>query len=248
MKFTKIHTAVCFVFLAFISQATFAEEFPAELRVVARCLADTLYPDRDEAVKAVKEPSQQAVRLEMQTAKFDLAKVKSDNAEIQHLAAEALAATSDAIKRLDTIDGLPKPNGWKLIGAGFLDGFLLGYGLPPTGTSIGAYQSENAKQEAIDSEIKGLVRAIKKEELAKHLLPRVAKPYAAAETKSKTENVSKLKYTNFLVWEMRSTLKIQVMNCVIVYLESKSQAKRAIQEQVSFSLKNLKEEKDFAAC
>ncbi|MDR0870227.1 MAG: hypothetical protein LBN39_05480 [Planctomycetaceae bacterium] len=173
---------IVFVLSVFFCRATNAEEFPADLRTVAKCLADELYPDID---AAMKERNQQEVRLEMQTHKFDLAKVKSENAEIQHLATEALAAVTDEINRLETIDNLPKPNNWKVVGASFLDGFLLGYGLPPTGTSIETYQSENTKQEAIDNEFKGLVKSIKKAEIAQRLLPRIAKTYAATLTKSK---------------------------------------------------------------
>ncbi|MGL6227104.1 MAG: hypothetical protein ACRC10_10840 [Thermoguttaceae bacterium] len=183
MKIHQVFAVVCFsVFLVVLNHVTFAEEFPDELRVVAKSLADDLYSDLDEALK---EHNPQEVRLEMQMQKFDLAKIKADNAEIQHLASEALTAVSDAIKRLETIDDLPKPNHWKSIGAAFLDGFLLGSLNPPTGLSISTYQSENAKEKALYNEIKGLMLAVKKTEIAQRLLPRVAKPYAATETKSK---------------------------------------------------------------
>jgi hypothetical protein len=84
-----------------------------------------------------------------------------------------------------------------VFGATFLDGFLLGSGGLPTGTSVTTYQFETAKQEAIDNELKGLGKSIKKAEIAQRLLPRVAKTYAATSTKSKNGERINVKFHKF---------------------------------------------------
>jgi hypothetical protein len=157
-------------------------KFPNELRVVARCLAEELHPN---LAAAMKKQNQQEARLGLHAQKLDLAKIKSKNKEIKYLADEALIAVTDTIKHLETIDNLPKPNGWKSFGAGFLDGFLIGSGIPPTGISVKTALAENAKEEAINNELKGLINAIKKAEVAQRLLPRVMTPYSAEMTQSK---------------------------------------------------------------
>jgi hypothetical protein len=179
MKKFRSFTAFLFVFAlntAIFYSTIFAKEFPPELRVVAKSLA---YEFHTSYVEALKTKSEKEIRLQMQTEKFDLSKVKSNNPEIQHLADESLAAVSEAITRWNNINTLPKPNNMNTFVGGFIDGFLLGSGLPPTGASIRSIQEESAKGDALAAEVQGLITTMTKAELAMRLLPKVAKPYCA---------------------------------------------------------------------
>jgi hypothetical protein len=200
MKNFRSFIATLFVFalstVVLFCSVVSAKEFPPELRVVSKSLADEFHMSSDDALKTTNE---QEVRLKIQVNKFDLAKVKSNNPEIQHLADESLAAGSEMITHWDNINALPKPSKMKTFWGGFIDGFLLGSGLPPTGTSIRAIQEESAKGDAIAAEARGLIKAIAKAELAMRLLPKVTKPYCAVLANTRNDERLSVRFHS-LIW------------------------------------------------
>jgi hypothetical protein len=177
------------------TQTPVTTEYPDELRIVAKSLAEELFPDVD---KALEEPSEKESRLKLLTYKLDLAKVKSKDTEIQLITTDALTAFSEVITRLDRIKDLPKPDNWAPFWGGLLDGSLLVMGAPPTGASIQTVQDETAKGNAIAIEVQAFIKAFSKAETAQRLLPRVCKQYCAVPTKTNNDERISVRFHSLL--------------------------------------------------
>lgn len=185
MKLTKVLAVVFFsALLVVISQTTFAEEFPDELRVVAKHLAHKFHSSIDEASKV---PSDHEIGLRRQLQLLDLRAIKSNHREIQHVADEAHTAISDIITQAEILDSLPASNHWWTFGVGIIEAccWLAGYSTDYPGAmtvEVGTYVS--LEKAAINDAVKGFWQAQKKWAVTRQLLPRVVKSYAAKETTS----------------------------------------------------------------
>lgn len=144
---------------------------PSEYRVLAKNLSQETktspneYRDNKELAEIVAEG---------QASILDLRGIKSSDTDISYIASQGEAAFSEAVRRIEKLNMLPKPPS---LGSVLVESFLHGlYGNLLAGYAIGS-DADN-KQAAINAEVLGLVAAVEKADAAHILLARVAEKYA----------------------------------------------------------------------
>lgn len=145
---------------------------PPEYRTLAAHLSHELKPNpadfRDD--KSLTD-----IIAEGHAAILDLRAIKSNDPDITYIAAQATAAYTDAVARMERINALPKPPS---DGSIFFESFIHGlYGNIYAGYELGA--EADKKRKAIADELTGASAAIEKADAAHLLLARVAERYAA---------------------------------------------------------------------
>ncbi|MDR2172006.1 MAG: hypothetical protein LBP59_17820 [Planctomycetaceae bacterium] len=160
------------------------KEFPSELRVVAKYLGDGLHTSYE---AAAKQMNAEDLMVYLHTWDIELHKISSKNPDINYLISEATKNFDEMKNIKEVYDSLPKPDGWgqlKVFGTSFLDGFLLGSGLPPTGKSISTYTQERDKEIAVQNTVEAMSKALEKHYGICRLLPKVAQNFSAKVTKN----------------------------------------------------------------
>lgn len=115
------------------------------------------------------------VLAEGHAAILDLRAVRSDDPDITYIAAQAAAAFSDAVARMERLNALPKPPpAGTVMVSSFVHGF---FGNPYAGYELGA--DADRKQRAVADELTAATAAIEKADAAHQLLARVAEKYAS---------------------------------------------------------------------
>ena len=145
---------------------------PSEYRILAKHLAQSLKSD----FKDFRNNKGMAeIIAEGHSAVMDLRGVKSNDADINYIATQGESACADAVRRMERINSLPKPQD---VGSLMVESFLHGlYGNVYAGYALGT-DADN-KQKAISVEVEGLIGAVEKADAAQILLPKVAEKYAA---------------------------------------------------------------------
>ena len=122
---------------------------PPEFRTLAMSLARDTKSDpkefRDD--KGIAE-----IIAEANSVVMDLGSIKSTDADINYIASEGRAACEQAVKRLETIDALPKPNGGKFFAESLVDVLNTN----PSGV-IARFTGVDPESQAIATEVEGFV-------------------------------------------------------------------------------------------
>lgn len=106
-------------------------------------------------------------------AVMGLGNIKSSDTDINYIASEGQAAYAEVVKRLETLDALPKPTGGKFLAESLVD--LLNRNLSGP---IARFSGVDPESQSLAGELEGLVAAANRVEAAGLLLPRVAQKYA----------------------------------------------------------------------
>lgn len=145
---------------------------PPEYRVLAKTLAQETKTS-PKAFRDNKGPTE--IIAEGHSAVLDLRGIKSTDTDIIYIAAQGDSAFTEAVRRMERLNALPKPPS---MGSVMVESFVHGlYGNVLTGYAIGV--EADKKQAAINAEFLGLVAAVEKADVAHLLLPRVAEKYSA---------------------------------------------------------------------
>ena len=148
------------------------QPLPAEYRTLAENLAldIKLSPDQFRDNKGTSE-----LLAEGHRAIMALRGIKSSDRDIAYVTVQAQEAFSEAIKRMERANALPKPPGaGELFVSSFIDGFF--------GNVFGGYargKEAEDKQAAIIAEVQPLIAALEKADAAQQLLPKIAEKYSA---------------------------------------------------------------------
>jgi hypothetical protein len=154
-----------------------AKPIPAEYRVIAKALRQELHESRDDFNVPVDNSD---ILGGIHGAILDLRSVKSEDADINYIAAQASEAVADAAARLERIASMPKPPPQLAL---FLESFLHGWNGDLVTPLVNGTDAEG-KQQAIAREAQALVAAVEKVYATNQLLPKVAEKYAAPKTQN----------------------------------------------------------------
>lgn len=149
-----------------------SKPLPAEYRILAQHLGMEMKPDpgRFRNDREIAE-----IMADLQVALLDIREIKSEDREIIYLTDQFRDAITLILKRLDNINGLPKPpDAGTLFAGSMLDGFF--------GNFAGSYQRSldaEAKQNALNAELQAIVAGVDIIDAAQQLLPKVAEKYSA---------------------------------------------------------------------
>jgi len=145
---------------------------PPEYRILAENLGLEIKPSPDQ-FRDNKGTTQ--IIAEGHESIMALRNIESSDRDIAYVAEQAQGAFSEAIKRMERINSLPKPPGaGELFVSSFIDGFF--------GNVFGGYargQEAEGKQAAIITEAEAMLAAIEKADAAHQLLPKIAEKYSA---------------------------------------------------------------------
>lgn len=146
---------------------------PPEYRILAKNLGMDMKPSPD-LFHDDKQLSQ--IIAEGHSSIMELRGIRAADQQIAYIAEEGQAAYSEAIRRLERINQLPKPPS---AGSLFFESFIHGfYGNVYYGYSLGVDADE--KQKAIAAEAEAMLGAIDKADAVHQLLPKVAESYSAS--------------------------------------------------------------------
>jgi hypothetical protein len=149
-----------------------SKPLPPEYRTLAENLSLDIKSSRDQYRdnKSITE-----IIAEGHGAVMALRGIQSSDGDIAYIAEQGQSAYSEATRRLERINALPKPPGAdELFVSSFIDGFF--------GNVFGGYargKDAEDKQNAIYVEAQALVAAVEKADAVHHLLPKVAAKYSA---------------------------------------------------------------------
>lgn len=165
--------AITVCYWAVVVKANETKPLPSEYRVVANYLSHDLKPSPKDFQKKNKDMT--AIIAEIHSAIMDLREVKSTDKDLLYIAKQGDDALTEAIKRIERLKGLPKPQD---LGSLIVESFIHGlFGNVYAGYALGT--DADKKQKAILDEIKGLAVALEKADAIHLLLPKVAERYAA---------------------------------------------------------------------
>jgi hypothetical protein len=115
------------------------------------------------------------IMAEGHSAILALRGIQSSDQDIMYIASQGEAAFSEALRRFERINALPKPPGaGELFVTSFVDGFF--------GNVFGGYArglDAEEKQNAIIAEVHPLIAALEKGDAAHQMLPKVSEKYSA---------------------------------------------------------------------
>jgi hypothetical protein len=147
-----------------------AKAIPAEYRILAENVAmvkmkrspDQFY-DNQGMAEAIAEGHAEIMAIRG---------VKSSDGDITYIAEQAQDALSEAIKHLERINSLPKPDDMAV--SYFIDGLFFNFP-----RMYGDYKDADEKQTALKTEFQALIAALDKLDAAQQLLPKIAEKYSA---------------------------------------------------------------------
>jgi hypothetical protein len=152
-----------------------AKSLPPEYRVVASHLGHGL---KSNPADFRNDKGFAELIAEGHSAILDLRGVKSNDSDLNYIASQGESAYSEAVRRFEQINALPKPpDAGSLLVESFVHGL---YGNLFAAYALGV-DADN-KQKAILAEVQGLAAAVEKADAAHLLLPKVAPRYAAPVT------------------------------------------------------------------
>lgn len=144
-----------------------------------RTIAKVLAQETKNSKQAFIEKKEMVeIIAEGQAAILDLRSIKTSDNEISFIAAQGESAMVEVVRRMETLNALPKPpSAASVVFESFIHGL---YGNIFAGYAIGT-DADN-KQTAINNELIGLIAAMEKADAAHILLARVAEKLAAPKT------------------------------------------------------------------